>query len=54
MELRDYHNDYHLAPKFFQIKSEMRYPFQKDLLTKLKMKKGTSTKLVPNLFNKEN
>lgn len=53
-KLHDDHSDYPLAPESFQIKPEMLSPYQKDLLVKLKMKEGTSTKLVPNLFDKEN
>lgn len=54
MELHDYPNDYLLSPESFQIKPEMLSLFQKDLLTKLEMKEGISTKLLPNLFDKEN
>lgn len=54
MELHDYPNDYPLSPESFQIKPEMLSLFQKDLLTKLEMKEGISTKLLPNLFDKEN
>lgn len=54
MELHDYPNDYPLSPESFQIKPEMLSLFQKDLLTKLEIKEGISTKLLPNLFDKEN
>lgn len=38
----------------FKSNLEMLSLFQKDLLTKLEMKEGISTKLLPNLFDKEN
>lgn len=50
MKMHDCHNDYPLAPESFQIKPEMLSPHQKYLITKLEMKEGSSTKLVPNLF----
>lgn len=43
-ELHDYYSDYPLDPESFQIKPEMLSPYQKDLLLKLEMKEGTSTK----------
>ncbi|XP_061187991.1 uncharacterized protein LOC133196056 [Saccostrea echinata] len=52
-ELHDCHSDYPLAPESFKIKPEMLSPYQKDLLTRLGMKDGSATKLVPNLFDKE-
>lgn len=48
--LHDSHSDYPLAPESFKIEPEMLSSYQKELLTKLGMKEGSSTKLVPNLF----
>jgi hypothetical protein len=52
-ELHDTHNDYPLAPKSFQIQSEMLSSYQKELLKRLGIEEGSAIKLVPNLFNKE-
>lgn len=52
--LHDSHSDYPLAPESFKIEPEMLSSYQKDLLTKLGMKEGSCTKLVPNLFDKKN
>lgn len=52
-ELHDDHNDYPLAPESFKIEQDMLSPYQKELLTRLGMKEGYYTKLVPNLFDKE-
>lgn len=52
--LHDSHSDYPLAPESFKIEPEMLSSYQKDLLTKLGMKEGSCTKLVPNLFDKIN
>jgi hypothetical protein len=54
MTLHDSHSDYPLAPESFKIEPEMLSNYQKELLTKLGMKEGSSIKLVPNLFDKEN
>lgn len=52
--LHDSHSDYPLAPESFKIEPEMLSSYQKDLLTKLGMKEGSCTKLVPSLFDKKN
>lgn len=52
-ELHDGHNDYPLAPESFKIEQDMLSPYQKELLTRLGMKEGYYTKLMPNLFDKE-
>lgn len=52
-ELHDDHNDYPLAPESFKIEQDMLSPYQKELLTRLGMKEGYYTKLMPNLFDKE-
>lgn len=54
MTLHDNHSDYPLAPESFKIEPEMLSSYQKELLTKLGMKEGSSLKLVLNLFDKKN
>lgn len=54
LALHDSHSDYPLAPESFKIEPAMLSSYQNDLLTKLGMKEGSCTKLVPNLFDKKN
>lgn len=53
VSLHDGHSDYPLAPESFKIEPEMLSTYQRELLSRLDMKAGSTTKLVPNLFDKE-
>ena len=52
-ELRDFHNDYPLAPDKMEIKREMLSDFQLKVANLYNIPIGNVKKLVPNLFDKE-
>ena len=53
VSLHNGHSDYPLAPESFKIEPEMLSTYQQELLSRLDMKAESTTKLVPNLFDKE-
>jgi hypothetical protein len=51
--LHDSHNNFPLAPETLHVSAEMHSAYAKELLEKLDRKVGKTSKLIPNLMNKE-